>query len=60
VLRVLGNLVRHIARALLHFYDLLVVLPLLVEHLVRSLRGGAAVRPRSHPRSLDSTGELKP
>jgi hypothetical protein len=59
VLRVLGNLVRHLARALLHFYDLLVVLPLMVEHLVRSLRGGAA-RPRSHPRSLDSTGELKP
>ncbi|HSC95685.1 MAG TPA: hypothetical protein VLC73_12005 [Burkholderiales bacterium] len=59
VLRVLGNLVRHLARALLHFYDLLVVLPLMVEHLVRALRGGAA-RPRSHPRSLDSTGELKP
>ena len=56
VLRVLGNLVRHLARALLHFYDLLVVLPLMVEHLVRSLRGGAAV----HARSLDSTGELKP
>ena len=60
VLRVLGNFVRHLARALLHFYDLLVVLPLMVEHLVRSLRGGAAGRPRSHPRSLDSTGELKP
>ena len=59
VLRVLGNLVRHLARALLHFYDLLVVLPLMVEHLVRSLRSGAP-RPRSHSRSLDSTGELKP
>ena len=59
VLHVLGNFVRHFARALLHFYDLLVVLPLMVEHLVRSLRGGAG-RPRSHPRPLDSTGELKP
>jgi hypothetical protein len=56
VLRVLGNLTRHLSRLLLHFYDLLVVLPLMVEHLVRSLRGGPVV----HPRSLDSTGELKP
>jgi len=56
VLRVLGNLARHLTRVLLHFYDLLVVLPLMVEHLVRSLRGGAAVHPR---RALDSTGELK-
>ena len=55
-LRVLGNLARHLSRLLLHFYDLLVVLPLMVEHLVRSLRGGPVV----HPRSLDSTGELKP
>ena len=56
VLRVLGNLTRHLTRLLLHFYDLLVVLPLMVEHLVRSLRGGGAA---VNPRPLDSTGELK-
>jgi hypothetical protein len=56
VLRVLANLARHTSRALLQFYDLLIVLPLLVEHLVRSLRGGeAAIKPRP----LDSQGELK-
>jgi len=56
VLRVLGNLARHTSRALLHFYDLVIVLPLLVEHLVRSLRGGEAAM---KPRPLDSQGELK-
>jgi hypothetical protein len=57
VLRVLGNLTRHVSRVLLHFYDLLVVLPLMVEHLVKkSVRGGPGV----HSRALDSTGELKP
>ena len=55
-LRVLGNLTRHLGRLLLHFYDLLVVLPLMVEHLVKSLRGGG---PKVRSRSLDSTGELK-
>ena len=56
-LRVLGNLARHLSRLLLHFYDLLVVLPLMVEHLVKSLRGGG---PAVRSRPLDSTGELKP
>jgi len=56
-LRVLGNLTRHLGRLLLHFYDLLVVLPLMVEHLVKSLRGGG---PAVRSRPLDSTGELKP
>ncbi|MGH8700470.1 MAG: hypothetical protein ACREVR_04730, partial [Burkholderiales bacterium] len=56
VLRVLGNLARNLSRLLLHFYDLLVVLPLMVEHLVKSLRGGG---PAVRPRPLDSTGELK-
>ena len=56
VLRVLGNLARHTSRALLHFYDLVIVLPLLVEHLVKSLRGGEAAM---KPRPLDSHGELK-
>jgi hypothetical protein len=56
VLRVLGNLARHLTRLLLHFYDLLVVLPLMVEHLVKSVRSGArAVKSRR----LDSTGEFK-
>jgi hypothetical protein len=38
IARVLGNVARHASRVLLHFYDLLVVVPLMVEHLVRSLR----------------------
>ena len=56
VLRVLGNLARHLTRLLLHFYDLLVVLPLMVEHLVRSVRSGTKM---VKSRRLDSTGELK-
>jgi len=56
VLRVLANLARHTTRLLLHFYDLLVVLPLMVEHLVKSFRGGATA---VNPRALDSTGEFK-
>jgi hypothetical protein len=55
-LRVLGNLARHLTRLLLHFYDLLVVLPLMVEHLVKSVRSGAKV---VKSRRLDSTGEFK-
>jgi hypothetical protein len=57
VLRVLGNLTRHLTRLLLHFYDLLVVLPLMVEHLVKSIRSGGGGVVKS--RRLDSTGELK-
>ena len=54
VLRVLSNLARQTSRVLLHFYDLLIVLPLLVEHLARSLRGGSgAVKPRR----LDASGK---
>ena len=56
VLRVLGNLARHLSRILLHLYDLLIVLPLLAEQLVRSLRSGEAAM---KPRPLDSHGELK-
>jgi hypothetical protein len=55
-LRVLGNLARHLTRLLLHLYDLLVVLPLMVEHLVKSSRSGG---PAVSPRALDSTGEFK-
>ncbi len=39
-LRIAGNLTRHAARVLVHAYDVLIVLPLLGEHLVRSLRAG--------------------
>jgi len=39
VLRVLGILVRLASRALLHVYDLLIVLPLVAEQLVKSVRG---------------------
>jgi hypothetical protein len=37
-LRVLGNIARHASRVLLHFYDLVIVVPLMVEHLVKSVR----------------------
>ncbi|HKI65285.1 MAG TPA: hypothetical protein VKA16_11770 [Burkholderiales bacterium] len=40
-LRILSNLVRQASRALVHAYDVLIVLPLLIEHAVHSLRGGA-------------------
>ncbi len=39
-LRIAGNLIRHLSRVLVHAYDVLIVLPLLGEHLVRSLRAG--------------------
>jgi hypothetical protein len=52
VLRVLGSLVRLASRVLLHFYDLLIVLPLMAEQLVKSLRGR---EPRVKARPLDAT-----
>jgi len=52
VLRVLGNLVRLASRVLLHFYDLLIVLPLMAEQLVKSLRGREQ---RVKARPLDAT-----
>jgi hypothetical protein len=52
VLRVSGGLVRLGSRALLHLYDLLVVLPLMAEQLVKSLRGR---EPRVKARPLDAT-----
>jgi hypothetical protein len=51
-LRVLGILVRLASRALLHFYDLLIVLPLVAEQLVRSVRGR---EPGEKARPLDAT-----
>jgi len=43
-LRVVGGLVRQISRALVHAYDVLIVLPLLAENMVRALRNGAPAR----------------
>jgi hypothetical protein len=53
LLRILSNVARQASRVLLHFFDLLIVLPLLVEHLVQSLRSGAQV----NPRSVDASGK---
>jgi len=48
VLRVLSGLVRLASRALLHFYDLVVVLPLMAAQLARSLRSrGPTVKARA-------------
>jgi hypothetical protein len=47
-LRLFGNLARHVSRMLVHAYDVVIVLPLLVEHLVRSLRGATASS-KAHP-----------
>jgi hypothetical protein len=52
VLRVLGSLVRLASRVLLHFYDLLIVLPLMAEQLLKSRRGR---EPRVKSRPLDAT-----
>ncbi len=41
ILRVLGNLVRHLSRMLISLYDVVIVLPLLLERGVRALRSGA-------------------
>jgi hypothetical protein len=41
VLRVLANVARRMARVLITLYDVVIVLPLLVEHLVK---GGIAAR----------------
>ena len=38
VLRVLSNVSRHGSRVLLHLYDLVIVIPLMIEHLVKSVR----------------------
>jgi hypothetical protein len=52
VLRVLGSLVRLASRALLHLYDLLIVLPLMAEQLVKSSRGRV---PAVEARRLEAT-----
>jgi hypothetical protein len=42
VLRILGNLVRQLCRVLTMLYDVTIVLPLLIERMVKATRGGAA------------------
>jgi hypothetical protein len=39
-LRIVGNLARHISRLLINLYDVVIVLPLLLERGVKALRGG--------------------
>jgi hypothetical protein len=43
VLRILGNLVRQLCRVLTTLYDVIIVLPLLIERMVKAARGGADV-----------------
>src|SRR5512135_349173 len=43
LLRLLGNIARQGSRALLHAYDVLIVLPLLAERVLRSARGRESV-----------------
>jgi hypothetical protein len=47
-LRLLGNGLRQASRTLVHAYDVLIVLPLMLEQLVRSKRKGAPA-PAAHP-----------
>jgi len=42
VLRILGNLVRQLCRMITILYDVTIVLPLLIERVVKATRGGAA------------------
>ena len=46
VLRVLGNLVRQLFRVLITLYDVVIVLPLLVERMVKAMRNGEAAASR--------------
>ena len=43
VLRILGNFVRQVCRVLTILYDVTIVLPLLIERVVKAARGGADV-----------------
>jgi hypothetical protein len=46
VLRILGNLVRQLCRVLTTLYDITIVLPLLIERMVKAARGGDAAESR--------------
>jgi hypothetical protein len=43
VLRILGNFVRQVCKVLITLYDVTIVLPLLIERMVKASRGGADV-----------------
>src|SRR6266699_3870621 len=47
VVRILGNLVRQLCRLLTILYDVTIVLPLLIERLMKAARGGADAEPHS-------------
>jgi hypothetical protein len=49
LLRVLGNLVRQLCRLLIAVYDVTIVLPLLIERLVKATRGGGEAEAESRP-----------
>jgi hypothetical protein len=44
ILRVLGNLVRQLCRLLVALYDVTIVLPLLIERVVKATRGDEDAR----------------
>jgi hypothetical protein len=46
VLRILGNLVRQLCRVLTIVYDITIVLPLLIERVVKAARGGDVAESR--------------
>jgi len=46
VLRILGNLARRLSRVLINLYDVVIVLPLLIEHLVKAPRASAPGKSR--------------
>ncbi len=54
VMRVMSNVARHSSRVLITFYDVVVMLPLLIEHLVKGTRVGAVT---VKSRSLRAGGE---
>ena len=46
VLRVLGNLVRQVCKVMITLYDVTIVLPLLIERMVKAARGGDSAESR--------------
>jgi hypothetical protein len=54
VLRVLGNVVRHTSRVLVNLYDVVIVLPLLVERLMKAPRARAPGKSRSRSGVIDA------
>jgi len=49
ILRVLSNLVRQLCRVLIALYDVTIVLPLLIERVVKATRGGDEEARESRP-----------